>query len=134
MAADTLSKPPAGGRLLILDDDELVGILVETVGRLAGLSTQRTLHHDAFLAALADRGAEPPSHVVIDLTMPGMAGEEVLRELAAVGCGARIIVCSGADPERLASAAALAASLGLRFAGILPKPFAPAALRRLLQA
>jgi len=70
MAADTGSEPSAAGRLLNLDDDELVGILVETVGRLAGMATQRT---------------------------------------------------------------ALAVSLRLRFAGTLPKPFAPAALRRLLQ-
>ena len=134
MAADAGSEPPAAGRLLILDDDELVGILVETVGRLAGMATQLTAHHGAFFAALADATAEPPSHVVIDLTMPGMPGEEVLRQLAVLQCRARVVVCSGADPERLAAAAVLADLLGLRFVGTLSKPFAPAALRRLLQS
>ena len=132
MRTEPVTDARAPGRLLILDDDELVGILLETIGRLAGMATQLTSHHEAFFAALADPAAEPPSHVVIDLTMPGMAGEEVLRQLAAVACRSRIVVCSGADPERMAAAAALARSLGLRFAGTLPKPFAPAALRRLL--
>jgi len=132
-AASAPPPAPAPGRLLILDDDELVGILVETVARLYGMQTQLTAHHDAFFAALADPAAEPPSHVIIDLTMPGMAGEDVLRRLAAVACRARIVVCSGAGPERLGAAAALAQSLGLDFSGVLPKPFAPAALRLLLQ-
>jgi CheY-like chemotaxis protein len=120
----------AASRLLILDDDELVGILFETVGGLAGLRTQRTTTHGDFFTALAAEAAE---HIVIDLTMPGMAGEEVLRRLAALNCRARIIVCSGSEPARLAAAAALATSLGLQLAGTLPKPFAPAALRGLLQ-
>jgi hypothetical protein len=42
------------------------------------------------------------------------------------------VVCRGAEPQRLAAASAEALSLGLDFAGVLPKPFAPAALRRLL--
>ncbi|MEO8059180.1 MAG: hypothetical protein ABI671_12705 [Burkholderiales bacterium] len=70
-------------RLLILDDDETVGVLIETIGRLAGLATRRTTHHEAFYAVL-DEWA--PSHIVIDLTMPGMSGEEVLRGLAARRC------------------------------------------------
>jgi DNA-binding NtrC family response regulator len=125
-----MTAAPAA-RLLILDDDELVGILFETVGGLAGLRTRLTSTHAGFFAALA---AEPAEHIVIDLTMPGMAGEEVLRRLAALQCRARIIVCSGAETSRLADAGALASSLGLRLAGTLPKPFAPAALRRLLQS
>jgi CheY-like chemotaxis protein len=117
--------------LLILDDDELVGILVETVGRLSGLDTRLTADHEAFFAALA---AQAPSHVVIDLTMPGMVGEDVLRGLAERRCAARVMVVSGAGPQRLAAAAALAQELGLAFGGTLAKPFTPAALRQLLQA
>ncbi len=109
----------------------MVGILIETVGRLAGVSTRRVRSHGSFFEAISDAG---PTHVVIDLTMPGMTGEDVLRQLAEVQCTARVIVCSGADPARLAAAADLAISLGLDFAGILPKPFAPAALRELLAA
>ena len=80
-------------RLLILDDDALVGLLVESVARLAGVTTCLTREADEFYAAAADWG---PTHVVLDLTMPGASGEEVLAELAARGCRARIIITSGA--------------------------------------
>jgi DNA-binding NtrC family response regulator len=134
-----LKRPPAAldcgaavdVNLLILDDDELVGILIETVGRLAGLPTRLTSDHETFFAELA---AAPPSHVVLDLTMPGMPGEAVLQGLAERGCAARVVVVSGAGPQRLAAAAALAQQLGLAFAGAIPKPFTPAALRQVLLA
>jgi DNA-binding NtrC family response regulator len=117
--------------LLILDDDELVGILIDTVGRLACLPSRLTSNHEAFFAALS---AEPPSHIVIDLTMPGMTGEAVLQALAERGCAARVMLVSGAGPQRLAAAASLAQRLGLDFGGALAKPFTPAALRQMLQA
>jgi DNA-binding NtrC family response regulator len=128
MSAQTAAPLP--GRLLVLDDDDLVGLLVETVGRLSGMNTRLCRAPEDFFAAMA---AEAASHVVIDLNMPAMSGEQVLQELAQRQCRARIIVCSGADPGRLAAASALAMALGLDIAGTLPKPFLPAALRRLLQ-
>ena len=122
---------PLAARFFLQMTESMSG---QEIGRLAGMATQLTAHHGAFFAALADATAEPPSHVVIDLTMPGMPGEEVLRQLAVLQCRARVVVCSGADPERMAAAAVLADLLGLRFVGTLSKPFAPAALRRLLQS
>jgi DNA-binding response OmpR family regulator len=128
---DAPTVPAPSGSLLVLDDDEMVGILVETVARLAGMATRRALSCEVFFAEIA---AHPPSHVLVDLTMPGMPGEDVLRQLAALQCKARVIVCSGAEPDRLSAATALAASLGLASAGSLPKPFSPVALRKLLGA
>lgn len=116
-------------RLLILDDDPLVGLLVESVARLAGVATCLTREADEFYAAL-DRWQ--PTHIVLDLTMPVTSGEDVLRELAARGCRARIIVTSGAERERLDAAMAQAHAAALDVAGLLPKPFVAAALRALL--
>ena len=73
-----------------------------------------------------------PTHIVLDLTMPGTSGEQVLTALAARGCRARIIVSSGAEAERLERAVAQARADGLDVAGGLPKPFVAAALRALL--
>ena len=116
-------------RVLILDDDALVGMLVESVARLAGMATCLTREADEFYEAL-DRWQ--PTHIVLDLTMPGLSGEQVLSELARRGCRARIIVTSGAERDRLDSAMALAQAEGLDVAGVLPKPFVLASLRALL--
>ena len=120
-----------GRRLLIIDDDELVGMLVQTVAQLDGIEARLTVRPEDFYAAL---DADAPTHVVLDMTLPGCSGEELLRELARRACRARIVIASGVDAQRMAQAAALARSLGLDFAGVLPKPFAPAALRALLQS
>jgi CheY-like chemotaxis protein len=116
-------------RLLILDDEELVGIMIETIGRLAGYATRVTTTPRA---CVDEALAWQPQLVVIDLTLPTMTGEDVLRALGAAGCDARVIVSSGADEARLEAALQLGRDLGLRMAGILPKPFGTAALRALL--
>lgn len=116
-------------RLLILDDDALVGLLVESVARLSGVSTCLTRDTEAFYQAVDDWS---PTHIVLDLTMPVTSGEQVLTELAQRRCGARIIVSSGSERERLDSAMAQARLGGLDVAGVLPKPFVASALRALL--
>lgn len=122
-------SPSDPRRLLILDDDAMVGMVVESVARLAGVATCVTREAGEFYAAVADW---QPTHVVLDLTMPATSGEQVLAELAARGCRARIIVTSGADFERLDRAMAQGRADGLDVAGSLPKPFVAAALRALL--
>lgn len=116
-------------RVLILDDDPMVGVLIESVARIDGACTRLTAHPDAFLQALTDWA---PTHLVIDLTLPDLSGEEVLQRVGAAGCRARVVVSSGVEPERLAAAARLAQQLGLDLAGTLNKPFLPTALRALL--
>lgn len=116
-------------RLLVLDDDELVGVLVEAIARSAGLCTRLTADASSFFAAVQEF---KPDLVFLDLTLPSMSGEDVLRGLAQRQCIARIIISSGAAHQRLADAAALAQQCGLSMAGTLTKPFAPVALRAIL--
>lgn len=116
-------------RLLILDDDMLVGVLVETVAQLAGAATRLTREPGEFYAALTEWH---PTHIVLDLTMPQTSGEQVLDALIQRGCRARIIVTSGAEALRLERALDQARRGGLDVAGSLTKPFVAAALRALL--
>ncbi|MDL2339546.1 MAG: response regulator [Pseudomonadota bacterium] len=116
-------------RLLILDDDPLVGLLMESAARQAGVSTCLTREPDEFYAAV---DSWQPTHIVLDLTMPDTSGEQVLSELAARGCRARIIITSGAERERLDGAMAQARADALDVAGALPKPFVAEALRAML--
>lgn len=122
-------QAPRVRRLLVLDDDAFVGVLVQNIAQLAGLDTQLTADPAAFFAVAQEW---QPELLFVDLQMPTMTGEEVLRGLALRQCSGRVIISSGAGVHRLAEAAEVARSCGLALAGTLPKPFLPAALRALL--
>ncbi|TAK56582.1 MAG: response regulator [Gammaproteobacteria bacterium] len=116
-------------RLLILDDDPMIGMLIQHIARAAGHETRQTQEPAEFFRGFDEWS---PTHVAVDLNMPQMHGTEVLATLAEHGCRARIIITSGADPVTLAEAEREASARGLTIAGVLPKPFLPEALRRLL--
>ena len=115
--------------LVILDDDLTVA---RTIGFVAeGLDfvvhcVQDPAQFFEVVHALA------PSHVAIDLIMPGMDGVEVLRQLALAGCPSAVILTSGMGQKVLEAAQATAFERGLNIAGVLPKPFRPSMLRELL--
>lgn len=117
------------GRLLILDDDATVGQILLMGAQVSGFEARHCTEVEAFFDALPGWA---PSHVAIDLTLPGTTGVDVLRRLAASGSRARVLICSGAGASDLAAALAETQTLGLDGAGVLPKPFKLAALRQLL--
>lgn len=117
------------GRLLVLDDDETVGMLLVFVAQRAGFAARLCERPQAFFETLA---AWLPTHVAVDLRMPEMSGLEVLRRLAALQCPAWVIISSGAGAGEVEVALQTAQDLGLRTAGVLPKPFSLAGLRALL--
>lgn len=117
------------GRLLVLDDDETVGMLLVFVAERAGFEARLCERPQAFFEVLK---AWSPTHVAIDLRMPEMSGLEVLQRLAALQCPAWVIISSGAGAGEVAIALQSAQDLKLRTAGVLPKPFTLAGLRALL--
>jgi FixJ family two-component response regulator len=119
------------GRLLILDDDATVGQLLVFVAQSVGFEAELALEAPAFFRRLE---AWQPSHVAIDLTMPGLSGTDVIEQMAELGSRAAVIVSSGAGPAEVADALALASGRGLNVAGALAKPFSVQALRALLAA
>lgn len=117
------------GRLLILDDDPAIGQILQMAAKSAGVEAHWCEHVHTFFATLAHW---EPTHVAIDLLMPDISGQEVLRRLAEAGCRAKVIVSSGLGAGELADALDEARSLGLQTAGVLQKPFSLAAVRALL--
>lgn len=118
------------GRLLILDDDPQVGRMIQMIAESAGFEARSLIDTEKFFPALQDW---QPTHIAIDLIMPDMDGVQVLVELAALHCRARIIITSGVGTRVLDAARRSGNEHGLDIAGALSKPFSPRALRDLLR-
>ncbi len=118
-------------RLLVLDDDPMIGTTIQVIAEASGAAACLTTEPEAFFQALADW---QPTHVCTDLSMPTMDGLQVLAELARRGCTAQIIISSGVGQRVLEAAARSGAEQGLQMGGVLAKPFTPAELRKLLQS
>lgn len=117
------------GRLLVLDDDAAVGQILVMAAQGADFEARWCETAPSFFEALTDWA---PTHVAIDLLMPGTSGQDVMRRLAAEGCAARVIISSGSGSAELDAALAEARAGGLRTVGVLPKPFSLATLRAML--
>ncbi|MEO8523168.1 MAG: response regulator [Caldimonas sp.] len=120
----------AGARLLILDDDPIVGKVLGRIAERIGFAVVLTSKPSEFFSQVVQW---QPSHVAIDLSMPEMDGVQVLGRLAESGCAARIIITSGAAMSDMNAALDRARALGLTVAGALPKPFSAPLLRSLLE-
>lgn len=114
---------------MILDDDPDVARIIAFIAQAQGFRVES--HHQPadFLEKVA---RERPSHVALDLVLPGMDGVEVIRQLAAGGCRATVILTSGMGHRILDAARETARERGLQVAGVLAKPFLPQTLRELL--
>lgn len=116
-------------RLLILDDDPLIGQTIQRIAEFAGLGVRFTTDPEEFFR-FVDQWQ--PSHIALDLVMPEMDGVQVMTRLAERGCRARIVLTSGVGSRVLDAAGRSAAEHGLAIAGVLSKPFSSVALRNLL--
>ena len=117
-------------RLLILDDDPLVGEMVRMMAASIGAESAYCRTADEFFTQVSDW---EPSHILLDLVMPGIDGVEVIQRLGEVGCQAILIIVSGVDRRVLDAAQRSARQHLLRLAGALSKPFSRGALATLLE-
>lgn len=112
--ATTAAQAPLHGCVLIVDDEPMVRtVLARQVTRL-GMST--VVADSAEEALLRLRGGlDDLRAIVLDLSMPGMSGEEALPHLKALSPATPIIALSGYVPEDAAldlASAVLAKPLG----------------------
>ena len=116
-------------RIVIIDDEPAFGEVIGSVAEGCGYNVSVTTDPEAFKQAMA--GPEP-AMVVLDLSMPKTDGIELLRHLAAIGTGARILIISGFDRRVTETAANLGRELGLNMLAPLSKPVRIDELRSLL--
>ena len=118
---------PAGGAVLVVDDQHDVR---RVVVRMLGHMGYRALEAASGAEALALLAAEPALHcVLLDLMMPVMSGEEVLRQIRIAQPQLSVIVMSGYSGDEISTR--LSDLPGVR---ALQKPFTNAELRAALAA
>jgi len=110
------------GSVLVIDDEEVVRRTAKT-----------TLERGGYDIVLAENGMEgiqlfltlatKISVVLLDLTMPGLGGEETLRQIQAIRPEAKVILSSGYNEVEV-----IRRFTGKGLAGFLQKPYTSAAL------
>jgi CheY-like chemotaxis protein len=113
-------RAPPGGLVLVVDDDEGVAEVAQSLLEQAGFRAERAVGGRAALARVREGGVDA---ILLDLVMPDLSGAEVLRVLSAERPELPVVLASGDKRElafeRLGGAAAFA---------FVQKPFHPAPL------
>ena len=115
--------------LLIADDNTEFRNYVRDVAGMMQYTVQCAGNGSEFIAAYEDFD---PSHIIVDLVMPGIDGVELLEWLAGRGCAAKIFIVTGYSPDMAKVVERLAMASGLSIDGVYPKPIALKDLRALL--
>jgi signal transduction histidine kinase/ActR/RegA family two-component response regulator len=120
----TISTLEGSETVLIVDDEQ--------VARQLGLLTLANLGYQVLLAADGEEGLsvfrqmrDSINLIVLDLTMPGLSGQDVLMEIALLGGQVPILLTSGYDQNSVGDIGS-----GKYLTGFLQKPYTPEQLAR----
>jgi PAS domain S-box-containing protein len=87
-----------GGRILVMDDEEVIRNMLQTMLKLAGHEVEVTCDgaEALYKYAQAKESGQRFDTVIMDLTIPGgMGGKEAVKKLLEIDPDARVIVSSG---------------------------------------
>jgi DNA-binding response OmpR family regulator len=118
-------------RLLVVDDEPMVGRAIALSPEACGFEAALAISAGAFREQYA---SDPPDIVLLDLSLPGGDGIELLRTLAETGSKALILIVSGFDARVVEAAMRLGSAMGLRMGGYLTKPVTVRQLGAALEA
>ena len=129
---DELSAPAemwrGSGTVLVADDEELVRKVATRVLEAAGFDILPARDGNEAVA-LFSQHADRIAAVVLDMTMPGMSGDEVLRHIRERRPNVLILLSSGYEPDAIVDR--LGEEQGV---GFLRKPWSPAELVAAMRA
>jgi EAL domain-containing protein (putative c-di-GMP-specific phosphodiesterase class I)/ActR/RegA family two-component response regulator len=124
------SQQSAQRRLLVVDDERVQRVLVARAVESMGFIVDGAADLQDAAEHLSRQHYDA---VVLDLSLGETEGISLLRALRDARCDPLLIFLSGLDERVITASLRLASSMGLRVAGMLRKPAAPAALRALLR-
>ncbi|MHB8104106.1 MAG: PAS domain S-box protein [Dehalococcoidales bacterium] len=93
-----VSSSQAGGKVLVMDDDEIIRKMLKNMLNLAGYIVELAAEGSEALEKYkqAQKEADPFNVVIMDLTIPGgMGGKEAVQKLLEIDPQAKVIVSSG---------------------------------------
>ncbi|MFW2513344.1 EAL domain-containing protein [Demequina sp. SO4-13] len=125
-----MTESPGTGRVLIIDDDPLVGQMLRAHVQAAGFACELTDDPDTFFQT---ERQWRPTHVFVDLVMDQMDGLAVVAHLAEVGSEAAVVISSGMGARVIDAAHEVTAAHGLTYAGALAKPCTAADVEAVLR-
>jgi two-component system phosphate regulon response regulator PhoB len=113
------APPPAGQRILVVDDEpDITALVAYHLAKASYRVTTAANGRDALRAAREER----PDLIVLDLMLPGLSGYEVLAELRrqdeTKDIGVIVLTARKEEPDRIKG-------LSLGADDYLPKPFSP---------
>lgn len=107
-------------RLLIIDDEVGITSVVEHIARSLGFEVLSLHDPTQFEKALA---RIRPGIILLDISMPGRDGMQLITQLAAASYDGQVVIMSGADARYIQMSVTSARARGVAIAGTLSKPF-----------
>jgi two-component system, cell cycle sensor histidine kinase and response regulator CckA len=116
------------GLIMICDDEETIRGVARRVLLSAGYEVLTASDGKEAVRVFRER-ADDIAGVLLDMTMPGLSGDEVFREMRRIKPDVKVLLSSGYNEQD-----ATGHFVGKGLAGFLPKPWTPDELLRSLQA
>jgi two-component system cell cycle sensor histidine kinase/response regulator CckA len=117
------SRPAGNGTVLVVDDEEIVRNAARNALERHGYRALLAENGPSAIAVYRLHGPGAITAVLLDLTMPLMNGEEVMRELQQINPAVRVLLSSGYNEVE-----AIQRFAGKGLAGFIQKPYTAAAL------
>ena len=131
------SAPPAKQRLIVHPSKAFKSVLLVEDEPFVAMVAQQLLEDDGFLVTVAVTGSQalscvaqkdaPPDVAIVDLGLPDMRGEDLVRQLRALRDDLPVVIASGYGVAEMS-----ATFQGLSRMGFVSKPYDGRALYRAL--
>nr|MBP7585165.1 response regulator [Spirochaetota bacterium] len=115
------------GKILVVDDEEAVLKVAGGILSTIGYEVVSSMRGDDAVALYREQGGGIAA-VLLDMSMPGMSGIDILKELVAINPDVRVLLSSGfAEDDKVRAAR----DLGIR--GFIHKPYTAGELSRAMK-